>query len=94
VALDDWIARLAALPLIDQPGAAFHYGSNDLLGRLIARMEDVSHGDLLPHRIFDPLGMHATGFTVPRERLDRAGPGYTASTSAGHLAARLSAKGG
>jgi len=26
VAPDDWIARLAALPLIDQPGAAFHYG--------------------------------------------------------------------
>ena len=29
---DDWIARLATLPLIDQPGAAFHYGhSTDLL---------------------------------------------------------------
>ena len=34
---DDWIARLAALPLIDQPGTAFHYGhSTDLLGLLIA----------------------------------------------------------
>src|SRR6476660_10424104 len=28
---DEWIARLGALPLIDQPGAGFHYGlSTDL----------------------------------------------------------------
>ena len=38
---DVWIARLATLPLIDQPGAGFHYGlSTDLLGFLIARLED------------------------------------------------------
>ena len=38
---DEWIARLATLPLIDQPGAGFHYGlSTDLLGFLIARLED------------------------------------------------------
>jgi len=37
---DEWIARLATLPLIDQPGAGFHYGlSTDLLGFLIARLE-------------------------------------------------------
>ncbi len=37
---DAWIAALAGLPLIDQPGAGFHYGvSTDLLGLLIARME-------------------------------------------------------
>src|SRR6478672_11801541 len=30
---DEWIAKLATLPLIDQPGAAFHYGiSDDVLG--------------------------------------------------------------
>ncbi len=57
---DEWIARLAALPLIDQPGAAFHYGhSTDLLGLLIARMEDAPLGDVLQRRIFDPLGMNA-----------------------------------
>jgi len=54
------------LPLIDQPGAAFHYGhSTDLLGFLIARIEDASLGDVLKRRIFDPLGMQETGFTVP-----------------------------
>src|SRR3954469_18564979 len=40
LAPDEWIARLATLPLIDQPGAGFHYGmSTDLLGFLIARLE-------------------------------------------------------
>jgi CubicO group peptidase (beta-lactamase class C family) len=53
---DDWIARLAALPLIDQPGRAFHYGhSTDLLGLLVARIEDAPLGDVLKRRICDPL---------------------------------------
>ena len=72
VAPDDWIARLAALPLIDQPGKAFHYGhSTDLLGFLIARIEDAPLGEVLKRRIFDPLGMPDTGFTIPEEKRDR-----------------------
>ena len=45
---DESIARLAALPLIDQPGVGFHYGlSTDLLGFLIARLEGASLGVVL-----------------------------------------------
>lgn len=74
---DDWIARLAALPLIDQPGAAFHYGhSTDLLGLLIARIEDAPLADVLKRRIFDPLGMKDTGFTVPLEKQQRRAKAY------------------
>jgi CubicO group peptidase (beta-lactamase class C family) len=41
---DEWIARLGTLPLIDQPGAGFHYGvSTDLLGFLIARLHAPRH---------------------------------------------------
>ena len=69
---DDWIARLAALPLIAQPGTAFHYGhSTDLLGLLIARIEDAPLGEVLKRRIFDPLGMKDTGFAVPFEKQQR-----------------------
>lgn len=69
---DAWIERLAALPLVDHPGGAFHYGrSTDLLGLLIARIEDASLGDVLRRRIFDPLGMKDTGFTVPQENRHR-----------------------
>jgi CubicO group peptidase (beta-lactamase class C family) len=72
VAPDAWIAGLAALPLIDQPGAGFHYGcSTDLLGLLIARMEGMSLGEVLQRRIFGPLGMMDTGFTVPAGKRDR-----------------------
>ena len=73
---DDWIARLAALPLVDQPGAAFHYGvSTDLLGLLIARIDGAPLGDVLRRRIFEPLGMRDTGFVVPGSQRHRcAGP--------------------
>jgi len=63
---DEWIARLATLPLIDQPGAAFHYGaSSDLLGFLMARLERTTLGAVLRERVLDPLGMRDTGFVVP-----------------------------
>ncbi len=94
VAPDDWIARLAALPLIDQPGATFHYGhSTDLLGLLIARIEDAPLGDMLKRRIFDPLGMKDTGFTVPIEKRGRKA-GMYGFDEAGHLIARLTGPGG
>ena len=90
---DDWIARLAALPLIDQPGTAFHYGhSTDLLGLLIARMENAPLGDVLKRRIFDPLGMNDTGFTVPLEKQQRRAEAY-GFDDAGRLCIRLTGPG-
>jgi CubicO group peptidase (beta-lactamase class C family) len=69
---DEWIARLATLPLIDQPGADFHYGhSTDLLGFLIARLEGAPLGEVLARRVFGPLGMRDTGFVVSAEKRDR-----------------------
>ena len=94
IAPDDWIARLAALPLIDQPGTTLHYGhSTDLLGLLIARIEDAPLGDVLERRIFGPLGMCDTGFTVPREKAGRRARLY-GFDQAGRLWARLTAPGG
>jgi CubicO group peptidase (beta-lactamase class C family) len=69
---DEWIARLATLPLIDQPGAGFHYGvSTDLLGFLIARIERTTLGAVMRQRVLDPLGMRDTGFAVPHDKRDR-----------------------
>jgi CubicO group peptidase (beta-lactamase class C family) len=74
---DDWIRRLARLPLIAQPGSAMHYGaSTDLLGFLIARIERTSLGALLARRIFGPLGMKDTGFFIPQEKRDRRASAY------------------
>ena len=69
---DQWLANLAALPLIDQPGRAFHYGvSTDLLGLLIARMDDEPLDAVLERRVFRRIGMADTGFVVPETKLDR-----------------------
>jgi CubicO group peptidase (beta-lactamase class C family) len=77
VAPDEWVARLAQLPLIAQPGSAMYYGrSTDLLGMLIARIEGVPLGEVLKRRIFDPLGMKDTSFLVPREKRARRAAAY------------------
>ncbi|MCB0057253.1 MAG: beta-lactamase family protein, partial [Caldilineaceae bacterium] len=85
IAPDDWMARLASLPLIDQPGAAFHYShATDLLGLLMARMEDAPLGDVLERRIFGPLGMKDTAFTVAQEKRSRCAALH-GFDEAGHL---------
>lgn len=77
VAPDDWIRRLAKLPLIGQPGSAMYYGqSTDLLGFLIARIEGTSLGALLDRRIFGPLGMKDTGFFIPPQKRGRRSSAY------------------
>jgi CubicO group peptidase (beta-lactamase class C family) len=82
---DEWIARLASLPLIDQPGAGFHYGvSTDLLGFLIARLDGASLGEVLERRVCAPLGMRDTGFAVPRDQRSRRA-GLFGFDAEGHL---------
>ena len=94
VAPDEWIAALADLPLIDQPGATLHYGhSTDLLGLLIARMEDARLGDVFERRLFKPLGMTDTGFTLSDAQRQRAAVPY-GFDAAGRLAVRRDGPGG
>jgi CubicO group peptidase (beta-lactamase class C family) len=89
-----WIARLATLPLIDQPGAGFHYGvSSDLLGFLIGRLEGAPLGVVLERRIFGPFGMRDTGFVVPREKQVRRA-GLCGFDAAGRPTALMAAPGG
>jgi CubicO group peptidase (beta-lactamase class C family) len=76
--MDDWMARLGALPLVNEPGARWHYGmSTDVLGVLIQRASGMSFADYLRTRIFEPLGMTDTFFWVPDGKADRFGPAYT-----------------
>ena len=91
---DEWIAALARLPLIDQPGAALHYGhSTDLLGLLIARMEGTSLGNVLRRRVFGPLGMTDTGFIVPPDKRARRATMYGFDEE-GKLVPRITGPGG
>jgi CubicO group peptidase (beta-lactamase class C family) len=77
VAPDEWIAGLAKLPLIAQPGSAWYYSrATDLLGLLIARIEGRPLGAALKRLVFDPLGMKDTGFAVPRQDRHRRASAY------------------
>jgi CubicO group peptidase (beta-lactamase class C family) len=90
---DAWTARLATLPLIDHPGAGFHYGhSTDLLGFLIARLEGAPLSTVLDRRVFTPLGMRDTCFAVPPEKRDRCA-GLCGFDSEGRLTALTTAPG-
>jgi CubicO group peptidase (beta-lactamase class C family) len=90
---DEWIGRLATLPLIDQPGANFHYGvSTDLLAFLIARLDGSSVGEVLERRVLAPLGMRDTGFTVPPDKRSRRA-GLCGFDDAGRPAALTEAPG-
>ncbi|MET1075475.1 MAG: serine hydrolase domain-containing protein [Umezawaea sp.] len=69
---DDWMAILARVPMLHQPGEAFLYNTcSDILGVLLARVSGLSLPDLLAERLFEPLGMPDTGFFVPAAKLDR-----------------------
>ncbi|MBV8409883.1 MAG: beta-lactamase family protein [Alphaproteobacteria bacterium] len=74
---DEFMKRLGSLPLIHQPGEGwlYHTGS-DVLGVLIARASGQSLATFLRERLFEPLGMRDTGFTVPAEKLDRLASAY------------------
>jgi len=70
--LGDMAQKLAKLPLLHQPGSAWHYSvSTDVLGYLVEAISGSSFDVFLEERIFKPLGMIDTGFHVPQEKIDR-----------------------
>lgn len=61
--LEDAMNRLAALPLMHQPGEKWTYGlSVDVVGRLIEVLSGQSLDQFLQTRLFKPLGMNDTFF--------------------------------
>jgi len=92
---DEWMKRLGGLPLIHQPGEKwmYHTGS-DVLGVLIARASGQPLETFFCERIFEPLGMKDTGFSVSAERLDRLSTSYWTSPATGALELYDKAEGG
>lgn len=69
---DQWLAELARLPLISEPGFCFRYGhSTEVLGCLIARIDGRTLGQSMEQRVLGPLGMADTGFHVSSDKLPR-----------------------
>ncbi|WP_077798843.1 serine hydrolase [Streptomyces sp. JHA26] len=67
-----WLAALAKVPLLHQPGEAWLYNTcSDLQGVLIARVTGRPLPEFLAERLFEPLGMVDTAFEVPAAKRDR-----------------------
>jgi CubicO group peptidase (beta-lactamase class C family) len=81
-----WLAKLAALPLMNHPGEVWRYDTGiTVLGALIERAAGKPLGDVLAERIFAPLGMRDTGFVVPGDKLDRLPVCYQRNQASGAL---------
>ena len=66
------IDRLAALPLLRQPGEAWEYGlSTDVLGHVLEVASGKTLGEFLAERVLRPLGMVDTAFYTPPAKHDR-----------------------
>lgn len=62
---DEYIARLAELPLEFEPGTGWNYSvATDVLGVAVERLTGQRLGDYFAEHIFAPLGMGDTGFGV------------------------------
>ena len=83
---DEWMRRLGRLPLMHQPGERWMYNTgSDVLGVLIARVSGQPLETFLRERIFEPLGMKDTAFSVPAPKLDRLATSYWTDPTSGKL---------
>lgn len=74
---DEWLARLAQLPLAFQPGEGWRYHhSFGILGVLISRVTGRPAGDHLTDDLFAPLGMADTGFWAGESASSRLPAAY------------------
>jgi CubicO group peptidase (beta-lactamase class C family) len=77
---DEWLARFATLPLMEQPGSVWRYNTGaQVLGFLIERASGKPLEAYLRERLFEPLGMTDTSFRVPPEKQDRFTTAYMPS---------------
>ena len=72
------INKLAAEPLVAQPGSAYNYSlSTDVLGRVVEVASGQSFEAFLRERIFRPLKMNDTDFVVPDAKWSRLATVYS-----------------
>lgn len=76
-------------PLVFDPSSSYLYGvSADIIGALVEKVSGMSFGGFLKKRIFDPLGMEETGFSVPEEKRGRLVSVYEDAGAAGEEGTR------
>ncbi|MCE2998511.1 MAG: serine hydrolase domain-containing protein [Betaproteobacteria bacterium] len=69
---DEFINQIAGLPLVHHPGTVWEYSvSIDVLGILLERITGQRLGEILAERIWKPLGMNDTAFSIPKDKMHR-----------------------
>lgn len=72
ITIEEVVNKLAALPLVHDPGEAFTYGLHtDIVGRLIEVISGKPLDVFIRERIFEPLGMKDSYFYLPDDKKDR-----------------------
>ena len=82
--LDERVRRAATLPLNFQPGTQWEYSGFagfDALGRVIELVSGMTLEEFFQRRIFTPLGMKDTYFTVPADRAGDVATSYDKTRS-------------
>ena len=75
--LEQYVKVLAASPLDSQPGTWLRYGpATEVLGRLVEVVSGRTLPEFFAERIFQPLGMVDTFFTVPADKRSRVVKAY------------------
>ncbi len=75
--IGEGVKRLAAVPLLFQPGDDWEYSlADDVLGRLVEVVSGMPFDKFLHERLFQPLGMKDTGFFLPDEKVPRLATAY------------------
>ena len=75
--LQEFAARVATLPLIADPGTRWSYSIGlDLMGAVIEKASGMSFEQFVQRRMFTPLGMRSSYWTVPRGEVGRFATNY------------------
>ncbi len=70
--LVDMVEKLGKIPLVHEPGERWTYSvSTDVLGYFVEVVSGMPFEEFLQTRIFGPLDMVDTAFSVPSEKVDR-----------------------
>jgi CubicO group peptidase (beta-lactamase class C family) len=76
--IEDNVKRLAAQPLLFNPGDRWEYSLGvDVLGRLVEVISGKPLDEFFRTRIFEPVGMKDTYFYPPENKLERLATAYT-----------------
>jgi CubicO group peptidase (beta-lactamase class C family) len=82
--LHEFVTRLAAIPLLYQPGTRWVYSvSMDVQGYIVEKLSGQSLPDFMRDHIFTPLGMKDAGFYVPQDKWSRFASVYWVTPEGG-----------